>query len=73
MTSVNLCALHCDMRNTDQLLGSLGLFAYKIGSLENFNKVLRELGPAAMKKDFKRLRERRNMDLAVNKNHITVF
>ncbi|CAB4001503.1 Hypothetical predicted protein, partial [Paramuricea clavata] len=72
MTSVNLCALHCEMRNTEQLLGSIGLFAYKIGSLENLNDILRELGPAAMKKDFVRLRERRNTNLAVNKNHIKV-
>jgi hypothetical protein len=61
-----------EMRNTEQVLGSIGLFAYKIGSLENLNEILRELGPAAMKKDFVRLRERRNTNLAVNKNHIKV-
>ncbi|XP_028403951.1 uncharacterized protein LOC114526542 [Dendronephthya gigantea] len=37
MHSVNLCALHCEMRNTEQILGSLGLYAYKIGSLDNLN------------------------------------
>ena len=72
MTSVNLCALHCEMRNTEQLLGSLGLFAYKIGALENLNKTLKELGPSAMKKNFIRLREGRNKNVAVNKNHIKV-
>jgi hypothetical protein len=45
------------MRNTEQFLGSLGLFAYKIGSLENLNQTLRDLGPSAMKKDFIRIKE----------------
>ena len=45
ITSVNLCALHCEIRNTEQFLGSLGLFACKIGSLESLNKALSNLGP----------------------------
>ena len=28
MSSVNLCALHCKTQNTEQILGSLGLYAY---------------------------------------------
>lgn len=30
LSTINLCSLHCEMRNCEQLLGSLGLFAYRI-------------------------------------------
>lgn len=40
LSSINLCSLHCEMRNCEQLLGSLGLFAYRIGSLDKLNEVL---------------------------------
>ena len=33
------------MRNCEQLLGSLGLFAYRIGSLDKLNEVLSNYGP----------------------------
>ncbi len=73
ITSVNLCALqHCEIRNTEQVLGSIGLFAYKIGSLEQLNRKLSEHGPKNMKKDFIKVKEGRNQNLAVNKNHIKV-
>ena len=72
ITSVNLCALHYKIRNTEQFLGSLGLFAFKIGSLESLNKALSKLGPNAMKKDFIRLKEGRNTNIAVNKALIKV-
>ena len=29
LSNVQLCALHMEMRNTEQLLGSIGLVAYK--------------------------------------------
>ena len=72
MDSVNLCALHCEMRNTEQILGSLGLLAYKIGSLPSLNEKLSELGPRTMKKNFIRVKEQRNVNLEVNKSHVKV-
>lgn len=45
LSSINLCSLHCEMRNCEQLLGSLGLFAYRVGSLDNLNKILSGYGP----------------------------
>ena len=30
LLSINLCALQCELRNTDQLLSSLGLFSYEV-------------------------------------------
>ena len=41
---MNLCALHCELRNTEQLLISLGMFAYDCGSLKDS-----EYGPDSMK------------------------
>ena len=45
LSSVNLCALHCELRNTEQLLRSLGLFAYKVNSLPECNDELSQYGP----------------------------
>ena len=42
---INLCALHCELRNTEQLLSSLGLFSYKVGSLDECNDELVNYGP----------------------------
>ena len=46
---MNLCALHCELRNTEQLLISLGMFAYDCGSLKDCNYALSEYGPDSMK------------------------
>lgn len=45
LTSIQLCALHMEMRNTEQLLGSIGLIAYQIGSLPETNQALKSYGP----------------------------
>ena len=44
---INLCALHCELRNTElaELLSSLGLFSYKVGSLDECNDQLANYGP----------------------------
>ena len=49
LCDVNLCALHCELRNTEQLLISLGMFAYDCGSLKDCNYALSEYGPDSMK------------------------
>ena len=45
LSSVNLRSLHCEMRNCEQLLGSLGLFAHRVGSLDKLNDALSDYGP----------------------------
>jgi hypothetical protein len=45
LTSINLCALHCEVRNTEQLVASLGLWAYNIGTFKECNKLLSNYGP----------------------------
>ena len=49
LSNVNLCALHCELRNTEQLLVSLGMFAHDCGSLKDCNAVLSDYGPDSMK------------------------
>lgn len=45
LSHIQLCSLHQEMRNTEQLLGSLGLFAYRIGTLKACNEALVMYGP----------------------------
>ncbi|CAH3183160.1 unnamed protein product [Porites lobata] len=45
LSSINLCALHCELRNTEELLSSLGLFLYKVGSLDECDAELANYGP----------------------------
>lgn len=37
---IQLCSLHQEMRNREQLLGSLGLFAHRIGTLKTCNETV---------------------------------
>ena len=70
---INLCSLHCEMRNCEQLLGSLGLFAYRVGSLDDLNQALSDHGPESCK-GFPRVtvKERRGQQTAVERNNIKV-
>ena len=45
LTSHCLCALHCEMQNTEQILRSVGLLAYEISSLPECNAELARYGP----------------------------
>ena len=45
LSSINLYALHCELRNTEELLSSLGLFLYKVGSLDECNDELANYDP----------------------------
>lgn len=61
------------MRNTEQLLGSLGLFAYRCGTLEDCNKVLSQYGPENSRgHDRISVKLRQGQQTAVNKNNISV-
>ena len=45
LSSINLCSFHCELRNTEQLLSLLGLFSYKVGSLDECDAELANHGP----------------------------
>ena len=73
LTNITLCSLHCEMRNCEQLLGSLGLFAYRVGSLDELNKALSDHGPESCK-DLARVtvKQRPGQQTAVERNNIKV-
>ena len=73
LSSINLCSLHCEMRNCEQLLGSLGLFAYQIGSLDLLNKALSDYGPENTR-GFPRvtIKERKGQQTMIDKRNIHV-
>ncbi|KAL9977249.1 hypothetical protein ACROYT_G014631 [Oculina patagonica] len=43
LSSHCLCALHCEMRNTEQMLKSVGLLAYEIGSYQSAMESLKDV------------------------------
>lgn len=51
LSHINLCSLHCEMRNTEQLLGSLGLSARRVGCLHLLDAALSSYG-AESQQDF---------------------
>lgn len=71
LSSMSLCALHCEMRNTEQLLKSIGLLAYEIGSLEDCNQKLSEYGQANFKADRITVKLRPGQQVAPERNNIS--
>lgn len=45
ISCVNLCALHCELRNTEHLVACLGLQCHKSGTLKKCNELLAKYGP----------------------------
>lgn len=73
LSHVNLCSLHCEMRNCEQLLGSLGLVAYRVGTLELLNEALSEYGPESCR-GYPRvtIKERKGQNTAIERQNIHV-
>lgn len=70
---MNLCALHCELRNTEQLLSSLGMFAFECGSLKDCNTVLSDYGPDSMKgKDRIAVKTKPGQESGVERHNIHV-
>lgn len=73
IASVSLCSLHCEMRNTEQLLGSLGLFAFRCNSLEECNEAISNYGPEISRaKDRITIKLRQGQQTAVTKSNVSV-
>lgn len=60
------------MRNTEQLLKSLGLFAFQIGSLQECNAKLATYGPENVKADRLTVKSRPGQETAVDRNNISI-
>ncbi|KAK3754733.1 hypothetical protein QZH41_019374 [Actinostola sp. cb2023] len=72
ISSVMLCSLHCEMRNTEQLLGSVGLFAHKCSALVDFNTTLSSYGPESFKEKRITVKLHPGQESAVEKGNIKV-
>lgn len=61
------------MRNCEQLLGSLGLFAYRVGTLDKLNGALSDYGPENCR-GFPRVtvKERKGQQTAIERQNIHV-
>ena len=66
-----LCALHCEMRNTEQILKSVGLLAYEIGSLQECNDKLSKYGPSNFKGDWLTVKLRTGQQTAPGRNNVS--
>lgn len=71
LSSMCLCALHCEMRNTEQILKSVGLLAYEIGSLQEWNDKLSEYGPSNFKGDRLTVKLRTGQQTAPGRNNVS--
>jgi len=72
LTSIQLCALHMEMRNTEQLLGSIGLVAHKIDSLKDANDALRSYGPESFKGNRLTVQKKAGQETEIAKHNIHV-
>ena len=61
------------MRNCKQLLGSLGLFSYHVGTLDKLNEVLSDYGPENCR-GYPRvtIKERKGQQTAIERHNIHV-
>ena len=72
LSSMCLCALHCKMRNTEQLLKSVGLLAYEIGSLKQCNEELSKFGPENFHSDRITVKLKPGQQTAPGRNNVSV-
>ena len=73
LSHIQLCSLHQEMRNTEQLLGSLGLLSYRIGSLKSCNEAVAMYGPENTRGyDRVQVKLRTGQQTAVTKGNIHV-
>jgi len=72
LSSMCLCALHCEMRNTEQLLKSVGLLAYEIGSLKQCKEELSKFGPENFHSDRITVKLKPGQQTALGRNNVSV-
>lgn len=62
------------MRNTEQLVGSVGLLSYRIGALEEYNTELKKYSPESFKANRVSVKCKQGQDpsIAMEKNNISV-
>ena len=73
MTAVSICALHCELRNMEQLLTSLGISCHEIGSLDECNAVLKDYGPQNMKHNRISIRAKPGQETKLGRHNVQVL
>ena len=72
LCNIQLCALHMEMRNTEQLLASIGLLAYRVDSLAEANAALKNYGPESFHGDRISVKKKSDQQSAITKQNIHV-
>ncbi|CAH3130944.1 unnamed protein product [Pocillopora meandrina] len=72
LCNIQLCALHMEMRNTEQLLASIGLLAYRVDSLAEANAALKNYGPESFHGNRISVKKKSDQQSAITKQNIYV-
>ena len=72
ITEINLCALHAENRNTEQMLVSLAAMAIRCDSLKECNSKLKEFGPSNFKKDRIKVKLRHGQETEITRSNLKI-
>lgn len=72
LTSIQRCALHMEMHNTEQLPASIGFLAYKVDSLQEANAALKNYGPKSFHRDRISIKKKSDQQSAISKQNVHV-
>lgn len=72
ISNIQLCALHMEMRNTEQLLASVGLLAYQIDSLKEANKALKFYGPESFHGDRITVKKKSEQQSSISRHNVHI-
>ena len=70
LSNIQLCALHMEMRNTEQLLASIGLLAYKVDSLSEANSALKHYRPKSFHGDWITVKKKSGQQSSISRHNI---
>ncbi|KAJ7391490.1 hypothetical protein OS493_018537 [Desmophyllum pertusum] len=60
------------MRNTEQIMGSVGLMSCRCNALKELNSKLSELGPGTFKDNYVKIKERKGQETCVDRSNVKV-
>ena len=60
------------MRNTEQIIGSIGLMSYECHSLKELNGKLSVLGPGTLKDNNVKIKERKGQETCIDRSNVKV-
>ena len=60
------------MRNTEQIIGSVGLMSYHCSALKELNAKLSDLGPGTFKDNYVKIKEKKKQETRIDRSNIKV-